>query len=173
MKNNLIKLNINHFDEVFSIMSQSFPLDEYRTYDEQKTLMKNPIYSIYGYFDENELKGFAAIYNFNEFIFIEHLAVSIKYRNQGIGEFILNQLHQQYSQMICLEVEPPLNELSKRRIDFYKRNQFYLNEYEYIQPSISKGKKPIPLYIMTSFSKIDENTFNKIRNVLYKQVYNI
>ena len=74
---------------------------------------------------------------------------------------------------ICLEVEFPDNEISRRRIGFYERNGFVLNNYPYIQPPISEGRNPVPLKIMTTDKGITEEQFNKIRALLYKYVYNV
>ena len=76
------------------------------------------------------------------------------------------------SDMVCLEVEPPENEISKRRIDFYKRNGLYLNTFPYLQPPISNGKNPVPLMIMSS-KKIDKEKFSFIKDKLYREVYNV
>ena len=71
----------------------------------------------------------------------------------------------------CLEVELPETDMARRRIGFYMRNGFFLNEYDYIQPPISKGRLPVPLRIMTSGGRITQADFEKIRTVLYKEVY--
>ena len=63
--------------------------------------------------------------------------------------------------------------MKKRRIGFYERNGFFLNEYPYVQPPISQGRKPVPLMIMTSGAAISEKEFEEIRNTLYKEVYKI
>ena len=68
-------------------------------------------------------------------------------------------------------MEPPEDELKSRRIEFYRRNGFYLNDYAYTQPPLSKGKKPLSLKIMTSHESVDEAHFNKIKALLYKYVY--
>ena len=47
----------------------------------------------------------------------------------------------------------------------------HFNSYPYIQPSITKGQKPIPLFIMTSHSEIYEDEFQFIKQLLYKNVY--
>ena len=41
------KMHTDEFDRVFSIMEDSFPSDEYRTYEEQKKLLLNKKYDIY------------------------------------------------------------------------------------------------------------------------------
>lgn len=85
---------------------------------------------------------------------------------------MLNDVVALLNKRVCLEVELPDNEMASRRIAFYKRNNFYLNEYPYMQPPMSLGKKAIPLFIMTSQSKVSEEEFDKIKALLYTKVYN-
>ena len=75
--------------------------------------------------------------------------------------------------MICLEVELPEEEMSKRRIGFYERNGFYYNDYEYMQPAISKGRNEIPLRIMTTSGKVTEDRYNEMKDILYQYVYGV
>ena len=168
-------LQVKDFDKVYSIMEESFPIDERRTYEEQKALLDNELYNIYVLYDnENDnIKAFIAIWSFDDFAFVEHFAVSSLYRNGGFGALILQEVKKLLSSMICLEVELPEEEMAKRRIGFYERNGFYYNEYEYMQPAMSKGRKEIPLRIMTSEEKITEKRFEEIRDLLYKYVYNV
>ena len=76
-----------------------------------------------------------------------------------------------FGKPVCLEVEPPENEMTTRRVGFYKRHGFFLNPYPYMQPSISKGRSPIPLLLMTSGSAIDTQAFETIKTLLYRRVY--
>ena len=103
------------FDKVYRIMEESFPIDERRTYEEQKALLNNKLYSIYILSDiENDnIKAFIAIWQFDDFAFVEHFAVSSSYRNGGIGALILQEVQKLLSCMICLEVELPEEEMAK------------------------------------------------------------
>lgn len=104
---------------------------------------------------------------------IDHLVVNPKYRNEGIGTKALNELVGMLDKTVCLEVEPPEGEMACRRIGFYQRNKFFLNEYSYMQPPMSKGKNAIPLLIMTSGGEVDEKNFEQIKTTLYTEVYKI
>lgn len=168
----ITKLDISEFDEMFSIMKTSFPLDEYRPYDEQKALFENEYYSVFVKKDE-KIKGFIAVWDFPEILFVEHFAVNPNYRNQGIGAKILKEVTRLFDKPVCLEVEPPENETTKRRIGFYERNGFYLNDYPYIQPPISKGKNPVPLMIMSSGKELSQTEFHIIKERLYHSVYKV
>ena len=75
--------------------------------------------------------------------------------------------------IVCLEVEPPVCNLTRRRVAFYERNGMFFNSYPYIQPSISAGREAIPLFLMTSHTTIDKENFIAIKNKLYKEVYKV
>ena len=154
------------FSEIYRIMQASFSDNEYRPYDEQLALFEEPEYRIY-YMPA----GFLAVWEFESFIYIEHFAVDPALRNSGTGSAMLQELVKQYQKPICLEVELPEDELTRRRIGFYERNGFVFNEYPYIQPPISKGKSPVPLRIMTYGEAITRETFEAMKNVLYRSVY--
>lgn len=171
----LERMQLANFAQVFSIMEESFPLDEYRPYEEQKSLLKESKYGIYILPDSKSghIKAFISVWQFTDFAYIEHFAVTQKYRSQGLGSLILDEIRQILACQICLEVELPENDLAKRRIEFYKRNGFFLNEYPYLQPPISKGRNPLPLMIMTSQSPLLEHRFEIIKTVLYQNVYKV
>ena len=166
------KVDKNDFDLVYEIMEKSFPSDEIRPCNEQKELFDETRYSVYAeYVSDGEIDGFIAAWEFDDFVFIEHFAVSPDKRNAGTGRKILNEFAGMTKKRICLETEPPESEIQKRRISFYERNGFYLNDYDYFQPPISAGKSIVPLMIMTYGSRVDEKEFQNIKNALYKEVY--
>lgn len=162
----LQRINETNFPEIYRIMQASFSDDEYRPYDEQLALFEEPEYRIY-YMPA----GFLAVWEFESFIYIEHFVVDPALRNSGTGSAMLQELVKQYQKPICLEVELPEDELTRRRIGFYERNGFVFNEYPYIQPPISKGKSPVPLRIMTYKSEITREEFQKMKEILYRRVY--
>lgn len=175
------------FPEIYRIMQASFPDDEYRPYNEQLALFQEPEYRIY-YMPVIELEGvvnnsngnckiqaagFLAVWEFESFTYIEHFAVDPALRNSGTGSAMLQELVKQYQKPICLEVELPEDELTRRRIGFYERNGFVFNEYPYMQPPISKGKSPVPLRIMTYRNEITREEFQKMKEILYRRVYSM
>lgn len=167
----LEKIKNTDFDKLFELMENSFPSDEYRNYDEQKNLLSNPLYNVYVIYDGDFIKAFIALWDFERFAYIEHFAVNPKYRNCGLGSDVLSKIKNTFDKRICLEVELPTGEMPKRRINFYKRNGFYLNEYDYVQPPMDEDKNPVPLMIMTTNSKLNIEEFEHIRNTLYSKVY--
>ena len=165
------QFTFNDFEKVYEIMENSFPLTEFRPKDEQAELFKNKYYKIIGIKENGIPISFAAIWRFEDFTFIEHLATTPEHRNKGLGAKILQDIISNEGKIVCLEVEPPVCDLTRRRVAFYERNGMFFNSHPYIQPSISAGRNPIPLFIMTSHKTIDEENFITIKNKLYKEVY--
>lgn len=162
------------FDNVYEIMEKSFPPDEYRSYQTQKDLLNNPNFKTYLFCDEDDnIKGFITVWQFNNFAFIEHLAVAPNCRNKGIGSKILDEIIKTLPFQICLEVELPNTQIAKRRIEFYKRNGFYLNSHPYTQPAYSKEKNEISMILMTTQRPINQTEFNNFKATIYKEVYKI
>ena len=169
----LKQLECEQFNRIYEIMENSFPKDERRPYEEQKALLERPEYKIYIMDKSGVVCGFLAVWEFNSIAFIEHFAVAPEYRNAGIGASMLRELKKLVGKQLCLEVEPPENDLTRRRIGFYERNGFFLNRQPYVQPPLSKGQKEVPLFIMTTEGKVDDAGFDKIRTLLYEKVYEV
>ncbi len=159
------------FEGSYKILSDSFPKNELRPKENMKKAMDNKKYMVYKYGDE-EAKGITAVWELDGLLFIEYLAVNEKFRNNGIGSEILKELCDMYKCPLCLEVEPPESDIAKRRIEFYKRNGFYLNLYPYEQPAYSEKQAAVPLMIMTTGGTITKEQFLKMRKEIYKEVYN-
>ena len=174
MKESEIMLEIldkREFEQVYDILEKSFPEDERRPFTEQLSMLDIERYSIWVYKNKGQTAGFIAVWDLQNILFVEHLAVSQNCRNGGLGSRILRELSEMADKQICLEVEPPENDISKRRIEFYRRNGFYFNDYEYFQPPISKGKKAVKLFIMTSGRAVTREEFTEIRDSIYRNVY--
>lgn len=163
------------FDKIYEIMKLSFPRDEYRPYERQKALLEEEAYQIYVLSDDEAggIKGFITIWEYEKLAFVEHLAVDPKYRNSGLGSVILKEAADMTGKMMCLEVELPEAEIAARRIGFYKRNGYYLNEYPYLQPALAEGQNPVPLFIMTTQKSVTKEEFEAIKELLYTKVYKV
>lgn len=165
-----------NFDEVYQIMKESFPESEMRSFEGQKNLLTKNNYKIIPKYDESKknLIAFIAAWEFDDFVFIEHLAVTNKMCGQGIGgKFLREYIKSCKNKRLVLEVEPPYGDVSKRRIKFYERLGFHLHPFYYEQPPLQKGFDYIQLKVMIYPEKIDEKEFTRIKKEIYKTVYKI
>lgn len=159
------------FKKFYLLIKKSFPGNEHRGFERQKALLEKNIYEILFCFDNNEVIGILAYWHLDSFVFIEHFAVDEFARGNGVGTKMLEFIKKTYQITIILEVELPCNEISKRRILFYKRNGFCYNDFEYYQKPLNPGDEPLPLRIMSYPGEITSKEFQKIIKTLVNSVY--
>ena len=168
----MISLDTVDFGEIYALLEQSFPPEERRSLEDQKALLLREEYRLLGNIDpRGKVTALMAVWEFSDFVFLEHFAVAPSCRNAGLGTQMLRELIDSYApKAVCLEAELPTEELSIRRQSFYKRNGFSSRPQSYLQPSLGTGRAPVPLQI---FSTAEEKAlpFQQIRKELYTKVY--
>ncbi len=93
-------------------------------------------------------------------------------RGVGIGGRLLDELIATVNKPIVLEVEPPEDALTCRRVGFYQRHGFLFTDYPYIQPPMEPGKPTVPLKLMIAGGEMDETQYETVKSTLYARVYN-
>ncbi|QRN86707.1 GNAT family N-acetyltransferase [Clostridia bacterium] len=159
------------FNIIWNLFLESFSKDERRTKKKQYALIKNPLYHLDAYQENNETIAFLAYWNFGDFLYVEHLATEPKMRGKGIGRKIIKDLTHKSNKLVVLEAEKPHDEMAKRRIHFYERLGFYVNDYEYYQPSYGEDKDELSLLFLSHPRAISHAEFEKIRQTIYREVY--
>lgn len=173
-KSNLKIINKKDFQSLFKLMESSFPSIERRSREDQEKLFKEKFYKVLGKKDSlGNVMAFIAMWEFEDFIFIEHFAVDSKMRGNGIGSLMIKELIEECNKPIFLEVEEPKNDIAISRIKFYKRLGFNLNNFDYMQPPLQKQNEVLPLKVMSYPFKIDGDKFNKFKNKVYYNVYKV
>lgn len=162
------------FDKVYAIMEEAFPACEIRTREGQRALLERPEYHLHTYPDGNgEPAAFLTAWEFERFRFIEHLAVGKSLRGGGWGSKIVADYQKADARPVILEVEPPETEMAKRRIGFYERLGFFLNEYPYEQPPMQETTGWCPLLLMSYPAPLGEREFQACKETLYSRVYGV
>lgn len=162
--------DINDFNIIFAIMEKSFPIDEFRDAAEQKALFRDERYKIFKAELNGELAAFIAVWTLKRCCFIEHLATNENMRNMGIGAKLLNDVLSRLKMPVCLEVEPPETDIARRRINFYLRNGFAVNDYPYMQPPLRSGLVPRKLIVLSQ-PALSFSEFSAVKRELYTSVY--
>lgn len=165
--------DFNNFDRAFEILEYSFPLTERRNYKGQRDILNCENYRLYALFSKDGecVLAVCGVWILNGVNFIEHFAVNKNFRNQGIGSKMLNLLGETLDGILCLEVEPPLSNIQKKRIDFYLKNNFFLNDYYYLQPSYGEDYPELELKIMSRLKPLNKTEFNFAVSEIYNKVY--
>ncbi|MCD8091874.1 MAG: GNAT family N-acetyltransferase [Bacteroides sp.] len=161
-------------DYMEQLMISSFPSEEYRELEElRKYTDTKPHFHNNIIFHDNTPVGFITYWDFGHFYYVEHFAVDPAQRNGGHGKNVLNHLCQLLEHPIILEVEVPNEEMAQRRINFYQRHGFSLWEVPYQQPPYKAGDGYLPMLLMAYGDIQCENDFDKVKEHIYREVYNV
>lgn len=165
-------INPEDFESADTLIRRSLPDNEIRSKDGQKALLRNPAYHLSVLKnDAGTIIAALATWDFQFFVFGEHLAVDESVRNGGIGSKIIQEFLKNLRKPWVIEVELPDSELASRRIKLYERNGLHLNDYEYFQPPMQPQYPPLPLRLMTYPTPMTADELEAIKTVLYREVY--
>lgn len=166
----LIKATAEDFDLIYSEMEKNFVREEIRGREAAKAVMEDTKYSVYHVTDGGTLVGFITVWELSGFAFLEHFVTYEEFRNKGYGKEVLKIIEEKYKNAV-LEVEPPEDDMKKRRIAFYKRQGFYENGYPYIQPPYRAEDAGVRLILMSYPAPLSD--FDGHVKEIYRKVYKI
>ncbi len=159
------------FDSVGNLYVTAFPPQERREINEIHQLISEGQIFIYQIITANNtVAGFCIFWIFKEFTFIEHLAVFPELRGMGTGEETLSFLREKFN-IIILETELPVDEISRRRIKFYERNGFFMLQQQYFQPSYGRNKPEVELKLMCTNGNISNEKLGEFIIQIKEMVY--
>lgn len=158
------------FSTVYEKMTAAFPYEERRDAIDQIECFKNPYFNFFEILDGDTPVGFISPWIFDNFIFIEHIAIDQDKRSKGYGSKTIELIKETYKKSIILEAEAPVSAQQIKRIDFYKRLGFCVNDYGYMQPSYHGGEG-VPLMILSYPELLSQEEFNEFFKVTRENVY--
>lgn len=156
-------------------MRQAFPPEERRPEACFRRLAdEEPRFGCHAVLCEGRLAGLLTCWRLDDMVYIEHLATLPALRGGGLGARALEALKADCSSAIVLEVEPPVDELTCRRIGFYRRNGFTLwAGSPYRQPPYGPGLPPVDLLLMVCGPLDESADFGRVRRLLHTVVYGL
>lgn len=148
-------------EEFLSIYSGSFPLHERRDYNQQVAVFNKTNYQLDLYLLEDQLAGFLSYWKSENFTFIEHLAISPDFQGKGSGSAILKSFIEIETVPVILEIEPPADEKTYRRLRFYESAGFVTNSHLHFQPPYHPGEHPLKLDILSYPQEISKACYDQ------------
>ena len=153
--------NDQHFADFWRIYTESFPFNERRTPDQHIRIFQKPHYQINTYVIGNQLVGFIASWGDTEFVFVEHFAISPEFRSKRLGSTVLQQFIEEFNIPVILEIEMPIDELTKRRLKFYELAGFLRNQHNHYMPPYHKSNPPLEMEILTFPTMISDELYQR------------
>lgn len=163
-----------HYPFVEALMQAAFPLQERRDASLQREFTDNkPYFHCHIILKQDTPIGLLNLWKLEDFHYIEHFAIHVQYRNKGYGQQVLSHLKEEIKGLIVLEAEEPTDDITRRRISFYQRQGFVLQDIPYLQPPYRKGDEWFPMKLMTLNGIDFISQFKTVRDTIYKEVYKI
>jgi ribosomal protein S18 acetylase RimI-like enzyme len=161
------------FSKLYNLYTLSFPENERRSWSGmefeisfERRFCPNVLLK------EGSFVGFFNYWTFEHFSYIEHFAVLPALRGKGIGAEAIKLFQAQTQLPIVLEAEMPLDPDAVRRIEFYERLEYSVISHPYAQPPYEDlDNFFIPMQLMCNDKHFGESHFEKIKSVIYRNVY--
>lgn len=157
---------------VEQILQEAFPESERRDLAEIRNCLESAPLQLLTASRESQVLAVLLVWNLPDVTFLENFAVRADCRGQGIGAELLHQVSEIWKKPQVLEVEIPQTELQRRRIAFYQRCGFFLNEtYPYRMPNLHGDGPAMPLHLMSKPHPLTDDQAAGMERILWEQAY--
>ncbi len=158
---------------VESLWVRSFPESERRETAEQRALLQTePRFALWVLCCDRVTVGLLTTWDFDGFVFMEHLAIDPARQSQGIGRRAVAWAAEPMARPLVLEVELPNDTPSRRRIAFYEQLGFRAFSQAYEQPPYRAGGPFIPMRLLyLAPGGMAGLEFAAVRETLRREVY--
>ncbi len=149
---NRITINsITHplFEAFWELYEPAFPLCERRTKESYARVFTNPDFHLEMWVECGRIHGLIGWWECPGVRFAEHYAIHPDLHSSGYGSRFLKEWMAESATPVLLEIEPPVDEITNRRLNFYKRLGFHENNIYHLQPPYHAGMGPLHLEILS------------------------
>lgn len=127
-----------YWKDLMKIYRKSFPLYEQRNAMNQLEVLKDENYYCTAICENKNLIGLLFYWNIDKYIYIEHLAISPKLRGKSYGSKIIKEFCKKDATII-LEIDTPCEDISIKRLRFYSKLGFVIQDFSHLPPSYRNG----------------------------------
>ena len=143
----------------------SFPPHEQREWASQAKILHDDAYRFSLVYDEDLFIGIVLYWETMDFLYVEHFCILPELRNKKYGQKVLELLEKQRKTVI-LEIDPPMDTISKHRKNFYARSGFVENPYAHVHPPYHKENTGHNLVVMSYPDQITQAQYDTFQHYL-------
>ena len=154
--------------EAWELYENSFPACERWNGNDYDRAFRDPLFEADAIRCDGRFAGILFHWRGDGFHYVEHLAVSPLLRGQNIGSRALAAFCE--GRRVILEIDPPEDEISIRRLHFYERLGFTANPHEYIHPSFRQPFHPHRLVLMSRPGVLSDDEARRFADFVRERV---
>lgn len=151
-----------------ALYNASFPAKEIRSAADHQRALNDPHFEADGLWTGDRLAGLLYFWRYDGWHYIEHLAVDPALRGMHIGSEALTAFCR--NKQVILEIDPPEEEISIRRLHFYERLGFVENPYRYLHPSFRQPFETHRLVLLSYPRAIDRKEARTLADFVRERV---
>lgn len=159
------------WEKTWKLYEESFPVSERRTLADHLRAMSDSRFHCRIVRDADEVWGLLFHWRWGRMVFIEHIAVNPSARGRGIGSRMLHGFLEAHpDSQTVLEIDPPVDDVSRRRLEFYRRAGFCQTGFSYVHPSYRLDGHPHPLVLLSHPEPIGRAGFERFKRRMFGEV---
>ncbi len=134
-----------YFNEWWHLYESAFPVTERRSVHMHAKALEHSAFHCLYLEDSAGFGGIMAYWQWQNMVFLEHLAIVAERRGQGLGHQALDMLQGR----VLLEIEPVADAQTARRLAFYESYGFCRLPHPHVQLAYQSGQPDIPLWLLS------------------------
>jgi len=157
------------WSNVWQLYEESFPVAERRKKEDHLLACTDEHFFPLSVWEGDALVGLMFFWEWKSYRYLEHLAVHPDLRGHGYGSQMLRYLRDS-EHTIILEIDPLINELSVRRLQFYERAGYTLTPYRFVHLPYRLEAQPQELLILSYPNMITKEQHNDFLRFVNEEV---
>lgn len=146
------------YARAMELYARSFPWHEQREADSQARILTCAEHCFNLIFEEERWIGLLLAWKAKEFTYVEHFCMLPEVRGRGYGARALEMLAAEGAPVI-LEIDPPVDDISRRRRAFYERCGFQLNGFAHVHPAYHRDCAGHVLGVMSNPGRLNREAY--------------
>jgi len=158
-----------YFEKAWQIYEESFPVEEKRTLKEQIKLFDKKSFTMLCYVEEEIVLAILFYWQIDSYTYLEHFAVNSTLRGRSYGSKILQEFIDN-NQHIILEIEPIIDKITQKRLDFYERFDFKVNNHIHFQVPFRKNTQELQLIFLSHKKVLSVEEYTTLYQMMLKEM---
>lgn len=157
------------FQRLDALYTSAFPRHEQRQMSAKLAAIGNSHYALEAWFDAEQFVGLSGCWVFDDYLYVEHLAVDSSLRSQGYGKRLLGQILTR-APVTILEIDPLTTEIARKRLRFYESMGFVANPWPHVHPAYHQEMPGHDLIVLSYPMALEAQAYQRFNDDLCQQV---
>lgn len=157
------------FECAMQLYQSAFLAESRRDISEQQRVMKKQDYHFDLIMEDDRLAGIILYWETEGFVYIEHFVTLPEFSAEEYGQDVFDLLKKK-NKLIISEIEPQIDETTKNKHQFYKKNGFITNPYCHTRAKYRLADKDVVLKILTYPRVMQKDEYRSFHEYMTREI---